>query len=102
MAEGEVQEVRRGDPEQTAEMAGKQKPGKAPERRRVPVRLAEARARVVEPVAGGGGREGRRGGGRGGGREKRKSTRKLKRGDGPDAPGGNQVRVMEPAVGDGG
>ena len=66
------------------------------------MRLAEARARVVEPVAGGGGREGRRGGGRGGGREKRKSTRKLKRGDGPDAPGGNQGRGLEPAVGDGG
>ena len=41
--------------EQTAEVAGKQKPGNTPERRRVPVRLAEARVRVVEPVAGGGG-----------------------------------------------
>ena len=59
------------------------------------MRLAEARARVVEPVAGGGGREGRRGGDRGGGREKRKSTRKLKRGD------GSRCTWREPGTGDG-
>ena len=72
-----------------------------PSRRRVPVRLAEARARVVEHVAGGGGGEGRRGGGKGGAARSGRAREGPREETDPDAPGGNQVRVMELAVGDG-
>ena len=66
------------------------------------MRLGEARARVVEPVPAAAAEKADEEAAEEGAARSGRARESSREETGPDAPGGNQVRVMEPAVGDGG